>query len=179
MCVHAVKAVRFFQLMPGYVYVHVCVDLTASGGIISLCCLRLLLRSHLELRLSFLSNSWHFFPFHCPSDFHHLFSISVSLSLSFPLTVFSHSLFFDPLPSYRTVTAQPNLVPVNLWDASVLIAVLFTTAKKCFKSHIFCQTLAFKCNVWWYLVSQNSPPEVCILSECPCVLSNKHCSQTK
>lgn len=60
--------------------------------IISFCCLSLLLRSHLELRLSFFSASWHFFPPHCLSGFLHLSSISVSLSLSLLLSLPVYSL---------------------------------------------------------------------------------------
>ncbi len=100
--------------------VRVCVNLTVCVCvcvcIISFCCLSLLLRSHLELRLSFLSASWHFFPLHCLSGFHHLFSISVSLSLSLSLSVFSqpssHPLFS---PLLYLVTALHNLLPVNQW----------------------------------------------------------------
>jgi len=103
-----------------WLWVHVC------GDIISFCCLSLLLRSHLELRLSFLSVYWHFFPPHCPSDLHHLFSISVSLYLSLPLSVSFHSLFFDPILSSCMVTAQPNLVPVNQLVVLLLVVKFFS-----------------------------------------------------
>ena len=91
----------------------VCVRMWLSecARIISFCCLSLLLRSHLELRLSFLRASWHFFPPHCLSGFHHLFSISVSLSLSLPRPVLSPpplmplSLSLSPSPLLYLVSA--------------------------------------------------------------------------
>lgn len=121
---HSNKERKYFQWVWICVWECVCVW---WGGLISFCCLSLLLRSHLELRLSFLCVSWHFFPPRCPSDSHHLFSISVSLSLFLPLTVFSPSPSFDPVLSSRLVTENSDLVVGNCLVVSLL--AVFTAWK--------------------------------------------------
>lgn len=66
----------------------------ACVGLISFRRLSLLLRNRLALRLSFSSVSWHFFSPQCLSDFHHLSSISFSLSLSLRRLSSAYAPFF-------------------------------------------------------------------------------------
>lgn len=94
--------------------IYKCLCVCGERGIISFCRLRLLLGSHLGLRLSFLCISWHFFSPLCPSDFHHVSFVSFLWALSLLLLlqlVFSYCLFFDLL--LCSDSAEHNLAQAN------------------------------------------------------------------